>query len=273
MRTGVVLRLARPEEAYDIVEVVRSSFEAELLMYMVYGCQGVAGFVRHQIEGGGFGGDTVYTVATREERFVGFAETRVLADAVFLNYISLRPEARYLGLGKDLLLEALRESRRWSQDRVLLDVFEHNHMARGWYERMGFEPTGVSGWWEVTLAAVPGAARAILVNYPQAQVTQEKFGFSLFELVTPGGRYSVGRLGDEWFRMNQPGALTDPAVAAALARIGPGRRVLAALPDGALPESLQGAALPLARSVRMTLDCDALHELLGPAEVAYDDGG
>ena len=264
MRAGVALRPARPEDAYDIVDVVRSSFEAELLGCMIYGCPGAAGFVRHQIEAGGFGGDTVYAVATRDDRMIGFAEMRVLSDAVFLNYISLRPEGRYLGLGKDLLLQALGKSRRWGQDRVLLDVFEDNHIARGWYERMGFEPTGVSGWWEVTLAAVAGLPEAILVNYPQAQASQEAFGFSQFELVTPEGRHAIGRLGDQWFRLTQPGALTDPAVGAALARIGPSRRVLAVLPERPLPESLRNNARLISRTSRMQARVDSVLDCLGP---------
>ncbi len=266
MNSGIVLRPARPEDAYDIVEAVRSGLDADLLGCMIYGCPGIAGFVSHQIEAGDLGGDTVYAVATRDDRVIGCAEMRVLCDAVFLNYISLRPEARCLGLGKVLLLQALRKARRWGQNLVLLDVFEHNNLARGWYERMGFEPIGASGWWEVSLAVAPGAAVTVLVNYPQAQVTHEEFGFSLFELLSPSGRYCIGRLGQKWFRLTEPGALTDAAVAATLARIGPGRRVLAVLTDGALPEALRGAALPLARSVRMALGCDVLEQQLGPVD-------
>ena len=268
MRTGVVLRPARPKDACEIVDVVRCGMPTDLLGCMIYGCPGIARFVKHQIEAGGSGSDTVYAVARRDDRMIGCAEMRVFPDALFLNYISVRPEARDFGLGKRLFSQALLQSRRWGQSRVLLDVLEKNHLARRWYQRMGFESTGAADWWEVAMPAGPGAPEAILVNYPQAQVAQSDFGFSVFELVSPLGRYMVGRLGDEWFRLSQAGALTDPSVDAALARIDSKRRLLAVLSNGSLPEMLQETARPLARSLRLAIDFDVLQEQLGPAEEA-----
>jgi ribosomal protein S18 acetylase RimI-like enzyme len=270
---SISIRPARREDARDIVDLVCSAFEPNLLACLSYGCTGADRFVQQQIEAGSLGGDTIYAVAKQHDRTVGFAEIRILTDALFLNYICVRRDVRSTRVGTLLLRTALKYAVRAGRDRVVLDVFEHNDVAARWYERLGFEPTGFSDWWSIDLDGTSSSPQAILIKYPEAEASHAMFGFSQFELVSVSGRYLVGRLGDDWFRLNQLGALSDPAIRAALARIDPNRRILAVLEDRSLPESLRAAARPLVRTVRMEQRYAALMDRLCAFEVPNDDCG
>jgi ribosomal protein S18 acetylase RimI-like enzyme len=254
MTAGVMIRPARVEDAGDIVEAIRRGFEPDVLGLMIYGCPGIARFVAEQIAARGLGADTSYTVAVAGGRVVACVELRHQPDGLFLNYLSVLPEARSSGIGRALLREAIASGRRAEHRRVGLDVLDRNDLARGWYERLGFRRESASDWWDVPAAGAIDAPPALLADYPQAQVCHQAFGFSRFTLVTPGGRHAVGRLGAVWFRLTGPEPLSDPGVLAALARLDPGRRILAIVPEGCELPPTRGQPRLVAKAIRMEAD-------------------
>lgn len=229
MSPEIQIRSAREDDAAGIVKVIRDGFDPTLLRMFIYGCEGIDRYVRAQIRLRDAGCDMVYAVAYTGARIVGCVEMRRFPSELFLNYISILSDFRARRLGKSLLEFTIAASRTAGQTEMSLDVLDQNIVARAWYEKLGFTPRYATEWWDVPL---PPAAEELpfqLSGCPQAELNQETFGFSKFRLTTSIGSYEIGRLGEEWFRVVRPEALTDPAVGTAFRRLDPSRRILALL--------------------------------------------
>jgi ribosomal protein S18 acetylase RimI-like enzyme len=93
------------------------------------------------------------TVAERDGEIVGFtyvgpSETE---GAVELYAIHVVPELVGTGIGRDLMVDALRQLREIGGERAVLWVLEENDRARRFYERGGWKPDG-----ETRVEAVSG---------------------------------------------------------------------------------------------------------------------
>ena len=263
---------ALPEHAAGIVAAIQSGFAPDILGATIYGCSGITNYVRHQTVLPAALADTRYVVAldasapapatSCSQLVAGCVELRLFPNALCLNYISILPECRASGLGRKLLYAAIDAARCDAHERLILDVFTHNTTANRWYERLGFEDQYFSEWWEIELgchAILPGRVS----GFAQACVCQREFGFSQFCVTTHDDSYSIGRIGERWFRVTQTDALHDLALLATLAILDPNRRILAILREGSLPDAAKPMAKPLVRLARKTIDLQALIANLG----------
>lgn len=229
--SDVQLREARPEDAARIVDLVRGGFNAELVQAFIYGCHGIEGYVRSLIEDRGRGVDTWYVVAESAGSVVGCIEMRDLAGRLCLNYVAVDAALRSARLGSQLLRHAI--AGHAPEDALVLDVLEHNEVARRWYAALGMTQEGSTEWLTAPLPGDPGSAHAArLSGFPQARLLQAQLGFSLFQVACGGRRYDVGMLGQRWFRVTSSEALADEALGSALRRIDANRQLLALLPGG-----------------------------------------
>ena len=258
---------AQPDHSAGIVAVIRSGFSPEILGATVYGCHGIARFIEAQIGLPRSAADTTWTVAAvptgaGRAKIIGCAEVRRSPHELLLNYISVLPAYRGAGLGRKMLLAAIAHRHKDQRD-MLLDVLTENEAANRWYERLGFQDQQLGEWWDLgpcsSLDGTAGSRRAgYLSGYPQAAVAQREFGFSQFDVTTPAGRTTIGRLGETWFRVTRAGALEDPAVAAALEALDPRRHVLAILPAGTLPAPFRDRARLVAQTMRKVMPTEQL---------------
>jgi len=258
MEHDIQIRLARTDEAGEIVSLIRGSFTPEIRNAMIYGCPGMERFIGRQIETPGGLSDTIYLVAVAGELIVGCVELRWLPEALFLNYICTRPESRSKGLARRILAESIRIVRRDHQREMLLDVFEDNLPARTWYERLGFRHDYSTQWWDCPLPATDLPVNGRISGYPHALASQEPYGFSMFRLVTTRQEYAVGCLGSDWFRVTGAELLSDPQALALLQRMDGQRRILALLPEQVMPEALPKDARRIVTSRRMSMNLDRL---------------
>jgi ribosomal protein S18 acetylase RimI-like enzyme len=246
---SVLIRRARPDDAARIVYLVRSGFSAELVEAFIYGCHGIERYVRSLIEDRTIGVDTHYEVAESSSGVVGCIEMRELKDGLCLNYVAVDAGFRSARLGSRLLRHAIQT--HGHERTLVLDVLEHNHVARKWYAALGMEQEGSTEWFAAPLPSTAGASPAALVTgLPQARLLQEQLGFSLFQVACDGRRYEVGMLGARWFRVTTAEALRDPALGAVLRRVDDTRELLALLPGG-------NASPPAARRLTRTLRLSA----------------
>jgi len=228
-----MIRHAAPADAGDVVKLVHQSFRPEDLALTIYGCAGMPEYLRREFAVPF--SRSLYLVAEIDHAIAGFIELR---EGPSLNYIAIDKAHRSHGLGRQLLFTALREA---EGDRLTLDVFEHNTAALAWYRRLGFQPCGRTGLWRVP-STDSAAAPLRISGMPQADIVHRAFGFSNFTL----GAFSVGRLGDRWFMVTDPGLLATPGALRALATLDPGREILF---RGAVPPI---SCEPLLWSLRMT---------------------
>jgi ribosomal protein S18 acetylase RimI-like enzyme len=246
----IVLRDARIGDANDIVAAVRAGFTDQELALFVYGCQGIRHYVEYELALPAVASPAIYVIAERNETVAGCADFRIDRESLFLNYISVFPEHRSLGIGTSLLADGIRRAESVA-GQLLLDVFEANAPALTWYRRLGLSRIGQTAWWEVPQPEIRDEVFRV-TGWAQAQACQKAFTFSTFSITTPSNSYFVGRLGSDWFRITTPGALVDGGVWAALKAIDPNRRVLALVEEGAMLSRVEHAGRRLISTVRLS---------------------
>ena len=226
------IRPACPADADAIVAVIRDGFAPAFQAMMIYGCTGMSRFIHDHLVLPDRLRDTHYTVAEAGGHVVGAIEMRNVGPDLLLNYIAVDPAHRSGGLARRLLLAAAAASAAPHTEAIALDVLTSNDVARSWYERLGFSGGGRTVWWSIPQLQRPRVAETATVpGYPEAEAAHARFGFSQLNVSTPEGRYVVGRLGDQWFRLTSAPALADPDLLSALHRLAPQRALLALLPD------------------------------------------
>ncbi len=258
------VRPARTGDAAGIVKLVRGGFDRERRGTLVYGCAGAAAYVRNQIELPRGLSESVYVVAEQRRTLAGVVELRRLADGLFLNVIATAAGCRGSGIGRELLHGALALAKPGGHRRIILDVFEDNERARGWYERLGFEEEYRSLWLSVPLPKTKGMPQGIIAGYGQAEECQRALGFSRFTLTTAKGEYAIGRLGRAWFRTTQREILSDRHALACLGMVDRKRKLLAIVRGKR--DRLPVRARTICRSVRMSMDLAVLMRRLSGAE-------
>lgn len=224
-----VVRPANPDDATQIAEVFRTSFDPDVLDLTHYSCRGAARYVREHLQHASPWNEVVFTVAGAEDALIGACELRRNTTGLLLNYIAIRSEQRSQGTARGLLLESLiRFSTGRPDETFELDVWSHNHAALGWYRRLGLQSVSSYALYEVvprgsnTPAPSDRATPSVSVQgVAQSEVLHAAFGFSELHVRTANGEYSVGRLGDRWYRLLQRQAAEDTALVGFLRSLEP----------------------------------------------------
>ena len=80
----------------------------------------------------------VFRIGDDRRRVVGFAATRVIGQALYLDQVSVLPEAGRRGLGRRLVLEVIEASRERGLKSVLLSTFRDLAWNGPFYRQLGF---------------------------------------------------------------------------------------------------------------------------------------
>lgn len=244
-------RFAEPRDAARIAELFSSSFHPDQAQLLIYGCKGAAEYVRMQIAAAIPNAESAYFVAHAPDGLIAAAELRRRPGGLLLGYIAVDPCHRGRRAGAALFAAAGGMS-GVNSGRIGLDVFHDNLRARDWYTRLGFVPTAAAEFVELQPPREADDGSAYVAGLPQADLCQERFGFSRFDLITRQATVSVGRMGDDWFRLTDPDAAGSPVVFRALRRLDPRRRIFGVLPADSAPPA-QVLRL-LAKTYRMETD-------------------
>ncbi|MEP6618914.1 MAG: N-acetyltransferase [bacterium] len=206
-----VLRPARAEDAPAIVQLATDGFHEERRSLFVYSCTGADAFVRNHIATPPMLAERHYSVAEIPgQGIVGVIDLVRTATAIHLAYVAVAPEARGQGLAQTLLSFATYHFPVRLAE-MQLDVFSDNRVAVDWYDRLGFESTSVAHWFCGALPVTDddAAVRGFVSGMPVAEAAHARFGFSQFTVHASGNDYSVGRLGEAWFRVSDAGVVRD----------------------------------------------------------------
>lgn len=256
---GVSVRPAQAADAAYIARLFYESFRPEIAQFLIYGCKGAPEYIRMQLACAH--SESAYFVAQSNSALIGAAELRRQPEGLLLNYIAVSADHRHQRVGPALLSCSIRMLGFYSGS-IQLDVLDDNLPALGWYERIGFSRTGSSEFLEITCANALADSAAYVSGLPQAEICQERFGFSAFNLVTASGTFAIGRMGDDWFRLNDAAAVGRPEVHAILTELDPKRRVFAILSRSAHPR----CTTVLAKTHRMQTEIGSLLSILRPGD-------
>lgn len=231
---GAQIRFAEPGDAAQIAHIFSSGFRSDFAQLLIYRCGGASEYIRMQLASGVPPAESAYFVAQAPGGIIGAAELRRQSNRLRLNYIGVDAGYRGQRIGAILFSEALRMS-GVSSGQIGLDVLHDNVRAVKWYRRLGFATRTSAEFVEVARPGGEDEDLAYISGLPQADLCQERFGFSKFNLVTSNGTFSVGRIGNTWFRLTDLAAVGNPAVFAALRLLDPGRRIFAVVPASSTP--------------------------------------
>jgi hypothetical protein len=168
-----------------------------------------------------------------------------------LNYIAVHPAHRGQRVATHLFSEAVKMAGVGS-GQIALDVFHDNIPALRWYGSLGFKSVTALEFLELAPPASARQARAYVSGLPQADLCQARFGFSTVNLNSGDGAFPVGRIGDTWFRLTDPAAVSNSAIFTALNLLDPRRRIFAIVPPSSVPAAQ--VVRRLAKTQRMEVE-------------------
>jgi len=253
----MIIRLAVEADAGFIARLIQQSFDANMLRAMIYGCHGIINYIRYNILTPNKISDTVYMVAEDRGSIVGCVELRLVGKAIFLNYICIDHNKRHKGIGRELLLNSIYIIGNSFYNKMNLDVFYDNVVAKSWYENIDFTYEYTTSWLSISMNPCENIRSGKISGIAQSNICQREFGFSHFILNTTTASYSVGRLGTDWFRISDETLLKDDQAIATLCQLDSNRKIL-----GLFRENINGFMVeefkPFCRSVRMAVDINLL---------------
>src|SRR5580704_5646900 len=197
---GIQIRFAEPADAAQIANLFSHSFHQDFAQLLMYGCRGASEYVRMQLTSGIPNAESAYFVAQTADGIIGAAELRRHPNRLLLNYIAVHPNHRGERVGPNLFSAAVGMLGVRS-GQIGLDVLHDNVRALEWYSRLGFATTTSTEFLELSPPSGPAEEPAYVADLQQADLCQARFGFSKFNLITRKGTFSVGRIGDTWFRL------------------------------------------------------------------------
>lgn len=205
----------------------RAAFPPEEVAHSIYASHGVHRYLARLVTYPALQVEHLVRGAWHGEQLVGYAHSRALPDSWHLNYIAVLATHRGRGIGQTLWAKWIRLGQDRGHHLLTLDVNAENRRALEWYQANGFvirekNWTYVRELHRADKCRQPRPA-VVLRDWEQAQAWQSAYGFSRFTLAHAGQEWSVGRLGDLFFRVDD----RFPAVLeTVLVEIDPARRLL-----------------------------------------------
>lgn len=223
------IRFSEKRDITALVRMVREGFREDIADRLIYGAKGIHEYIRIQLEEKNT--DTRYITVEKEGEVIGFVEYRYLADSLVLNYIVISKKFQGKGLASEILWKSIGLLKPVIS-RLVLDVFDYNTTALCWYQKIGFKPISTSFWYDVKCSHLKEEGDEVYVlNFPQACLLYQNFGFSALTLRSGQRCYNVGLLGDHWLRVTQKEILSDSDALLFLSKKYPERKIFALLPD------------------------------------------
>ena len=163
-------------------------------------------------------------VGAYDPDLVAICEMRTLPQSLFLNQIYVAEGAQGSGIGARLTASAIDFCMHPAATSLELDVVDGNDRAHSWYQRLGLTALSAADWGLRPLVEAKGWSA--LQGLPAADLLQEHYGFSTFNLLTEIRTYTIGRLGTEFFRVMDHRLLDDPGALSGLHALDSSRQLL-----------------------------------------------
>lgn len=138
-----------------------------------------------------------------DSKLTGFVEYIIMDNTVFINNICIKTEMRGLGIGRIFLDYAALLASENNLPSVSLDCFHWNKNVLETYIKWGFQITSNSYWYvgENPFKNTSNNIEYLVDGYANAELSQQAFGFSNFQVRTNEGKQNIGRIKNEYFRI------------------------------------------------------------------------
>lgn len=218
------LRPITPGLCAQMIQLHRAVFPPEQVDCTIYGASGVRRYLASLVRFPQYQTEHMFWGVWDGCMLLGYAHFRALPESWHLNNIAVHPDAQQRGIGSRLWEQFVLTGRQRSCRRLTLDVELDNRVAIAWYESRGLQPDGMVWRYEKQMDSTCRGGEVVqLLSWEQAEAWQMAYGFSQFQVQYAGQLWTIGRLGDRYYRSTTP---LPTAVEALLARIDPSRRLL-----------------------------------------------
>jgi ribosomal protein S18 acetylase RimI-like enzyme len=219
-------RRANVSDAKAVADLIKESFSDYHVQKMIYGCNGIVKYLEDQLLISNEVNDASTFVAELNDDICAVAQfKRDPKNKIFyLNYICTKKLFRRQKLGPRLIKYSL-DNESFAFDYVVLDVFDNNTPAINWYIGLGFNKNEEKLWTLVDPADHEEGC-GYLSGLPQSNICYREYGFSQLSLTTSTGTYSIGLLGEKYYRLSSASVFKDSAAIALLKKFDNGREFL-----------------------------------------------
>ncbi|MBP2639409.1 MAG: hypothetical protein H6Q66_360 [Firmicutes bacterium] len=214
------------------IEIMSQGADPTIFPYLIHSCFGYAEYVKSILRLPVECRDTFFFGAYDQDQLLGFSEWRRLGGVFLLSELFIAADARSGGIGKQLFEHGRELAIKHNAFVIELDVFMMNHEAREWYQRLGFIERHQTSW---ILEGAAHRAKAVIPqgymvkNFCTAAACQKVYGFSNLEIESGSTKYSIGRLGDRYFRITTMENLYDKQLLSVLRHLDPDRRIVGSI--------------------------------------------
>lgn len=222
------------EHVDDVITLIKSGMDPYLFSLMIYACPGYKNYVNSIVNVPYQYSNCIFFGAFIEEKLAGFLECRLTKNTLHYNNLFISPEIRGSGIGKELMKRGCKLAKEQDISHLTCDVFDQNVTTKAWKERTGFQVTEKTYWFMGKNPYNTNSSENIsfkLKNYPQTEVAQKTYNFSLLEIETTNGEYTIGLVNDQYLRITDIKCLQDSDLLKALSIIEPNRTLLVLSPS------------------------------------------
>ncbi|MBC7596057.1 MAG: GNAT family N-acetyltransferase [Kineosporiaceae bacterium] len=261
--SAVVVRPLGIADVAEVAQLVKRSFDPELLPYMIYGQAGIDSFLAAGVTLGGATPHVrrlVVTHAQTPASIDAYGDFRLNGSAAFLSYICVSEAMRGRRLATRLIAEFVAANPH--ADTLALDVFHDNNPAINLYRSLGFQDSSSTCW---VRRPVPEGSSvendggpAVVANLPMVQPAYDRYGFCEVEVEIAEGTPTerVGLLGPGVVRCHSSAAFENDGLLIGLKRTFPQLEVAFAVVSEELTSEGSKPSEIFCRSNRMTLKLD-----------------
>lgn len=213
---NVQLRPLHEDDIQQACRLLQSYLPEHVYKQTIFACTGYPAYLQAACKCGSHS-TTLLIGAYCENILIGFAEWRRMEQMLVLNNLNVDAAYRKDGIGGKLIAYGEKLAKKDGIKKLALDVFSWNEHAHAWYLRLGFMEEGRTYWYardldqllEVTEIGTDTMAYInekeelsyVIEDYPMAEAHHQKYGFSSFRIRTKQKTSVVGRLGDQFFRL------------------------------------------------------------------------
>jgi len=222
----MIYRRAEREDLTQIVNLVKGAFSSRYIDMMIWGCSGIRKYLADLLDSNLELCDISNYVAVINDKVAAVAQLKrdPRNRQLYLNYICTDSTCRRNNVASKLLFHSIAEESD-SFDLMALDVFVDNSIASNWYCDLGFSPV-FSKQWAIAEISTSNSRIGYISGLPQSDRCFAEYGFSQFTLTTNSSTYSVGLLGENYFRISDANIFQDPIAISTLAKYASARKLL-----------------------------------------------
>lgn len=215
-----------------------TSINSSTFQLTTFSCPGYVNYLKFQCSLPWKINATRLVGAYDDTMLLGFVEFTLMESTLFINNIYIKAEVRGNGIARRFLDYAFLLASKNNLSTISLDCFLWNTKALKKYLNWGFKKISDTYWYigENPYKNSKNSIHYLIDSYPNAELTQQSFGFSNLQIRTNEWKQNVGRISNTYFRIINKNGSIDKNILKVLADLDSNRDLFIISPFSDLPD-------------------------------------